>query len=68
MEAGLVTPATAFVLLALTLATTAWLAGVASERARARPDLPLVDAAPLTQTRPETVEVVRAATSVPVAS
>jgi len=58
MEAGLVTPATAFVLLALTLATTAWLAGVASERARARPDLPLVDAAPLTQTRPETVEVV----------
>ena len=48
MEPGLVTPTTAFVLLAMTLAAAAWLAGVASERARLRPGVqavPVVESA-----------------------
>jgi signal transduction histidine kinase/CheY-like chemotaxis protein len=59
MEGGLVTPTAAVVLLAMTLAAAAWLAGVASERVRARPGLsspPVVDAALPTGTRPGPVE------------
>jgi signal transduction histidine kinase/ActR/RegA family two-component response regulator len=48
MEAGLLTPTTALVLLALTTLAAAWLAGAASERTRARPQPP---AAPVAEAR-----------------